>query len=88
LGDVERARDSLRVFHIQKLFLGWCDSTVPGTGAVSSLDAGVVVGLAPVNYLLRHPICPQTLLWGVDLTWESRTACDLGAAKTMFANRV
>lgn len=85
-GDVEKGeRDVLRVFHFQKLFFGRRDSAVPGAGAVSSLDAGVVVRLAPMNYLLRHPICPQTLLWGADLAWEGCTACDLAVTPHLIA---
>lgn len=71
----------LRIFIVQELFLWWSTSTVPSTRTISSLDAGVVFRLASVNELLRHPVCPQTLLRAADLTGEGHAAGDLVAAK-------
>lgn len=67
----------LRVLSIEELLLGWCNTAVPGAGAVRPLDAGVVVGLTSVYLLLDHQVCPQTLLRSRDLTGQRRTAHNL-----------
>lgn len=67
----------LRVLSVQKLFLWWCDTAVPGAGAVCPLDTGVVVSLASVHLLLNHQVCPQTLLRSGNRTGQGRTADDL-----------
>lgn len=72
-----RRATRLRVLGVQEVLLGWRHAAVPGAGAVRPLDAGVVVGLAPVHLLLDHQVRPQALLRGRDLTGQGRAAHDL-----------
>lgn len=71
------AAAGLRVLHVQELLLGWCNTAVPGAGAVRPFHTGVVVGLASVHLLLDHQVRPKALLWSRDLTGQRGTAHDL-----------
>lgn len=69
---------SLRVLNVEKLLLGGCRSTVPRTGAITSLDAGEGLGLVPIDVLLCDPVHPEALVRRGDVARDHGAACDLG----------
>lgn len=58
--------DELGFADVDELFLGGRATPVPAAGAVAPLDAGVVLGLVPVQPPLHQPVRPQAFVGGCD----------------------
>lgn len=78
---------SSRFADVYEVLLGGRPPSVPAAGAIAPLDAGVVLGLVPVELPLNQPVRPQALVGGCDGAGHHVARGDLGANSSVSTSQ-